>query len=77
MKQRPAGAGAIGTTGAVCGANQPSCGDEFAIMALAASPYDCQAKIVPTPTQKTIKKRAKPAQYSLGERRPHDGPVER
>jgi hypothetical protein len=54
----PAGAGAIGTTGAVCGANQPSCGDEFAIMALAASPYDCQAKIVPTPTQKTIKKRA-------------------
>ena len=58
MKQRLPDAGAIGTTGAVCGANQPSCGDEFAIMALAASPYDCQAKIVPTPTQKTIKKRA-------------------
>ena len=61
----PAGAGAIGTTGAVCGANQPSCGDELAIIARAASPYACQAKVVPTPTEKTINKRASPRKARL------------
>jgi hypothetical protein len=42
----------------VCGTNQPSCGDKLAIVALAASPYDCQAKVVLTPMQNTISMRA-------------------
>src|SRR5215813_12318750 len=43
--------GVVGAVGAVCGANQPSCGDEFASIALAASPYDCQAKVAPIPME--------------------------
>src|SRR5260370_38881410 len=39
------------------GANQPSCGYEFAIIARAASPYDCQAKVAATPMQKVIRRR--------------------
>src|SRR5215831_18844096 len=52
--------GVVGTTGAVCGANQPSCGDEFAITALAVSPYNCQARVVATPRQNTTRNRARP-----------------
>jgi hypothetical protein len=52
------GSGAVGATGAVCGPNQASCGDELAIIARAASPYDCQAKVVPRPAQKMINKEA-------------------
>jgi hypothetical protein len=36
-------AGVLCATGSACGANQPSCGNEFAIVSRAASPYDCQA----------------------------------
>src|SRR5262249_10313735 len=36
----------------------PSCSDEPAIIARAASPYDCQAKVAETPMQNTIRKRA-------------------
>ncbi len=49
--------GALCATGSACGANQPSCGYEFAIISRAASPYDCQAKVAATPMQKIIKKR--------------------
>src|SRR5262249_28855822 len=40
------------------GASQPSCGCEFAIISLAASPYDCQSKVAATPIQNAIGKRA-------------------
>jgi hypothetical protein len=43
------------STGA--GASQPNCSDEFAIITLAASPYDCQANVAVIPRQNTIKKR--------------------
>src|SRR4029450_3722295 len=49
--------GVVCARGAVCGANQPSCGDEFASIALAASPYDCQAKVAPIPMENMIRKR--------------------
>src|SRR5215470_19247940 len=52
--------GVVCARGAVCGANQPSCGDEFASIALAASPYDCQAKVAPIPMENMIRKRARP-----------------
>src|SRR5262245_12104581 len=42
------------------GTNQPSCGDKFAIISLAALPYDCQAKVAVTPIQNMIRKRARP-----------------
>src|SRR6516162_4291163 len=47
-------------SGAVCALrpNQASCGDELAIIARAASPYDCQAKVVLRPAQKMINKEA-------------------
>ncbi len=47
------------------GANQPSCGYEFAIISRAASPYDCQAKVVPTPTQKMARKRERAREARL------------
>src|SRR5215475_8532172 len=52
--------GVVCARGAVCGANQPSCGDEFASIALAASPYDCQTKVAPIPMENMIRKRARP-----------------
>jgi hypothetical protein len=48
----------VGTAGAGCGASQPSCGEDFAIIPRAASPYDCQAKVLQTPTLKMTNKRA-------------------
>src|SRR5215475_3277673 len=63
--------GVVGAVGAVCGANQPSCGDEFASIALAASPYDCQAKVAPIPMENMIRKRARPREAL----RPSDGPT--
>src|SRR5262245_55845203 len=39
------------------GASQPSCSDQFAIIALATSPYDCQPNVAPIPRQNAIKKR--------------------
>src|SRR5258708_35921673 len=47
-------AGAVCAT-AASGANQPNCGYEFAILSLAASPYDCQASVAKTPTQNVIR----------------------
>src|SRR5262249_20063428 len=46
-------------TAATCGANQLSCGDDFAIISRAASPYDCQASVPATPMQSIIRKRAR------------------
>src|SRR6516162_4513083 len=43
------------STGA--GASQPNCSDEFAIITLAASPYDCQPNVADIPRHITIKKR--------------------
>src|SRR6476661_2124673 len=63
--------GVVCARGAVCGANQPSCGDEFASIALAASPYDCQAKVAPIPTENMIRKRARPREALP----PSDGPI--
>src|SRR5262249_13132477 len=63
--------GVVGAVGAVCGANQPSCGDEFASIALAASPYDCQAKVAPIPIENMIRKRARPREALW----PSDGPI--
>src|SRR5262249_48273011 len=63
--------GVVCARGAVCGANQPSCGDEFASIALAASPYDCQAKVAPIPMENTIRKRARPREALP----PSDGPI--
>src|SRR5262245_44520272 len=63
--------GVVCARGAVCGANQPSCGDEFASIALAASPYDCQAKVAPIPMENMIRKRARPREAL----RPSDGPT--
>src|SRR5262252_421360 len=59
--------GVVCASGAVCGANQPSCGDEFASIALAASPYDCQAKVAPIPMENMIRPRK-----ALS---PSDGPI--
>src|SRR6476660_6222418 len=59
----------LGARGAVCGANQPSCGDEFASIALAASPNDCQPKVAPIPMENMIRKRARPRDA------PSDGPI--
>src|SRR5215470_14629885 len=63
--------GVVCARGAVCGANQPSCGDEFASIALAASPYDCQAKVAPIPMENTMRKRARPREALP----PSDGPI--
>ena len=49
--------GVVRATG--CGANQASCADEFAIVALATSPYDCQAKVVPTPRANMMRNRVR------------------
>ena len=46
------------STGA--GASQPNCSDEFAIITLAASPYDCQPNVAVIPRQNTIEKRKMP-----------------
>src|SRR5262249_37670141 len=61
--------GVVCARGAGCGANQPSCGDEFASIALAASPYDCQAKVAPIPMENMIRKRVRPREALL----PSDG----
>src|SRR5229473_3796383 len=45
-------------TGAACGTDQPSRGNELAIVLLAASPYDCQARVATTPMQNVIGARA-------------------
>src|SRR5215470_14954160 len=50
--------GAFCSTSSACGANQRSGGYEFAIICLAASPYDCQAKVAATPMQNATRKRA-------------------
>src|SRR5262249_22038585 len=63
--------GATCGTDAVSGANEASCGHEVAIIALAASPYHCQAKVVPTPTENTIRKRTRPREALL----PSDGRI--
>src|SRR5262245_14528042 len=46
------------TVSAGRGANQPSCGYECAIVALAASPYDCQSEMTATPVQNVIRRGA-------------------
>jgi hypothetical protein len=49
-----------GVSGAVCargGADKRSWGHDLAIIRLAASPYDHQAKLAATPPQNTIRKR--------------------
>jgi hypothetical protein len=51
--------GAACGTDAVSGANEASCGQEVAIIALAASPYHCQANVAPTPIENTIRKRTR------------------
>src|SRR5262245_31021128 len=61
--------GVVCARGAVCGANQPSWGDEFASIALAVSPYDCQAMVAPIPMENMIRKRARPREALL----PSDG----
>jgi hypothetical protein len=53
------------------GANEASCGHEVAIIALAASPYHCQAKVVHTPIENTIRKRTKRREALL----PSDGRI--
>ena len=63
--------GVVCARGAVCGANQPNCGHEFAIIALAASPYDCKAKVVPTPMKHAMRKRARARKAIL----PSDGRI--
>ena len=63
--------GVVCAGGAVCGANQPNCGHEFAIIALAASPYDCKAKVVPTPMKHAMRKRARARKALL----PSDGRI--
>src|SRR5712691_644575 len=60
---------AIRAWGAACGAHQPSCGDELAIISLAASPYDCQAKVAATPMQNMSSNRARLREARL----PSDG----
>src|SRR5262249_17489380 len=62
--------GACGTE-AGSDANEASCGHEVAIIALAASPYYCQAKVVPTPIENTIRKRTRPREALL----PSDGRI--
>src|SRR5260370_30551042 len=57
--------GVFCATGSACGANQPSCGYEFAIIARAASPYDCQAKVAAIPMQKVIRKRTSASKARL------------
>src|SRR5262249_48369235 len=42
------------------GAKEASCGHEVAIIALAASPYHCQANVAPTPIENKIRKRTRP-----------------
>src|SRR5215831_15311833 len=70
--------GVVCAGGAVCGANQPSCGDEFASIALAASPYDCQAKVAPIPMENMIRKRARPREaLRPSERRQTSPPSDR
>jgi len=39
------------------GASQPNCSDQFAIIFLAALPYDCQPDVAATPRQNAITKR--------------------
>jgi hypothetical protein len=39
------------------GASQRNCSDQFAIVSLAASPYDCQPDVAATPRQNAITKR--------------------
>src|SRR5262249_32041649 len=63
--------GATCGTDAGSGADEARCGHEVAIIALAASPYHCQAKVVPTPTENTIKKRTRPREALL----PSDGRI--
>src|SRR5262249_29071128 len=63
--------GATCGTDAVSGANEASCGHEVAIIALAASPYNCQAKVVQTPIENTIRKRTRPREALL----PSDGRI--
>jgi hypothetical protein len=58
----PLVSGAFGPFGASFGANQCSWGYELATISLAASPYDCQAKVAATPMQDE--------QNLLAERRP-------
>src|SRR6266849_7387116 len=47
------------------GANQPSSGYEFAIICLAASPYDRQANVAATPMQNVIRKRERAREARL------------
>jgi len=63
--------GVVCARGAVCGANQPSCGDEFASIALAASPYDCQAKSGTDTDGKYDQETGETARGSPAKRRPH------
>src|SRR6516162_3264320 len=51
---------ACGAAGAACGTGAGSGACEVAIIALAASPYQCQVKPVPTQIENRIRKRTKP-----------------
>jgi hypothetical protein len=51
------GAAMSGACSTSTGASQPSCSDDFAIITLAASPYDCQPNVAVIPRQNAIKKR--------------------
>src|SRR5207245_4159550 len=57
--------GAFCATSSARGANQRSCGYGFAIICLAASPYDCQAKVAATPMQNAITKWARAREARL------------
>jgi len=58
-------------TGVGSGANEASCGHDVAIIALAASPYHCQANVAPTPIENTIRKRTRRREALL----PSDGRI--
>ena len=53
------GLGAIASEACVsgAGASRPTCSDQFAIISLAALPYDCQPDVAATPRQNAITKR--------------------
>src|SRR5258708_33761913 len=57
--------GTFCATGSACGANQPSCGYEFAIMARAAAPEDCHANGEAPPVQNVSRNREKAREARL------------
>src|SRR5258708_4788347 len=57
--------GALCAIGSSCGANQLSSGYEFAIICLAASPFDRQANVAATPMQNVIRNRERAREARL------------